>query len=92
MKSYLLTWQTEDERKIREYVGREQVIVTEKNEEDAILKGSCLLMELIAAGGKLSCKSSVEDDGIAIKIYDQKLRGRQIAEIRNIRAKEIWEV
>ncbi len=91
MKTYLLTWESEDQDKIREMVGG-QVTVTENSEEDAILKGSLLLMELIAKRGRKRCTSSVEDDGIAITIYDEKIRSRKIAELKRLRAKEIWEV
>ncbi len=91
MKTYLLTWESEDQYKIREMVGG-QVTVTENSEEDAILKGSLLLMELIAKRGRKRCISSVEDDGIAITIYDEKIRSRKIAELKRLRAKEIWEV
>ena len=92
MKNYLITWESEDPNKIQEYMKNQKVTVTESTEEDAILKGSLLAMEIIASNGKLTCDSTVEDDGICIRIYEQRLRGKKIAEMRKLRAREIWEV
>ena len=93
MKTYLLTWKTDDDQKICNLLGgTKQVTVIEDNAEDAILKGSFILMELLAKEGKVLCDCTPEDDGICIRVYDQKLKGRKLAELRNIRAKEIWEV
>lgn len=91
MKTYLITWKTEDAKKISEYLGNEQIIVTESGEEDAILKGSMLIMEIIAKTKKVRCESTMEDDGIRIIILENN-KNRQIAEIHNLRAREIWEV
>lgn len=71
-----------------------QMVVTEADVDAALLKGMCMIMEMISRENeKIMCESCMEGDGITIKIYETELHDKKlVGEIRNIRAKEVWNI